>query len=754
MNQESSALDGEQGRPAEILARSEVFGCLGETIRERLLHAMADMVVPEGHVPLRQGEGSEALFVVVSGGFEVRLRRGEDREDVLDTIGPGGTFGEIQVVVGGVSTTTVAAVAGSRVLRLSQQDFEALCEESPELLETVARLARRRLQRQQLLEVLSALLGPLDLDGGVLAAIERQGSWVTLRRGEVLFRRGDPGDAWYVVTSGRLAVVDPTVDDRADHPLAELGRGEALGELALLTGEPRSATVHALRDSELVRFSMDDFSTLLAAVPQVLDAVLRTLARRLVRRAGLPDPKRIAGLTVALVPASPDVAVSVFADRLTAALGRYGATRQLRSDHLAGIGVGPEKNLPPRSDPARTRVTAWLEAQAASHRFLLLVADAAPSDWSARVVGQADQVVVVADADGDPLPSGLEEHLMPPGTAWQPRRLLSLLHRDGSRPPRETARWLDERSVDDHVHVRMDRSEDIDRLARSIAGRGVSLVLSGGGARCFAQLGVVRAMREQGIPIDLVAGTSAGAMSAFLVAADRSDDEMRHAAGLFHRARPMRGYTLPLFSLKGGQRLTRALQDQCGDVRIEDLWIPFVAVSSNLTRKAAELHTRGPAWAALRASGSVPGVVDPFVQDGELLVDGALTDNLPVRVARHRLAGRVIAVDVAASGPLTDVPGDYPSPWRAAAGRLVRRSESRRQRESPPGLPDVLVHSMLLASLATTEQMRLEADLYLRPELAEFGTQASAMYERIIEAGYLYARSRLRTFTPADDGQW
>jgi NTE family protein len=736
-----------------MLSRSDVFGPLHQSIRDRLLDAMTYMVVPARSAVLRQGEEADALFFIVSGRFDVRLRHANDPEVVIDTVGPGETVGELQVVVGGVATATVVAVAEGRVLRLSHPHFDALCEESPELLEAVARLARRRLQRQQLLEVMPSLLGPLDAD--VLAAIERQGTWVSLRRGEVLFRQGDPGDAWYVVTSGRLAVVEPTVEHRQDRVLGEVGRGEALGELALLTGESRSATVYALRDCELVRFSMSDFSELLAAVPQVRDAVLRTLARRLVRREGPPDRKEFAGLTLALVPAGPDVAVGVLADRLTAALACFGPTLQLRSDCLAQIGVGREMVHRPDSHPAWTRIGAWLEAQAVSHRFLLLVADAAPNGWSARAVGQADEVIVVADGDGDPLPGALEEQLLPPGTAPHPRRLLSILHRDGSTPPQGTARWLDARTIDEHVHVRMDRPDDVERLARAIAGRGVALVLSGGGARCFAQLGVVRAMREQGIPIDLVAGTSAGAMSAFLVAAGRSDDDMRRAAYLFHRAHPMRGYTLPLFSLKRGERLSRALRDQCDEVQIEDLWIPFVAVSSNLTRRSAQLHTRGPVWAALRASGSLPGIVDPFVQDGELLVDGALVDNLPVRVARERLAGRVIAVDVAAAQPLAHAAGHYPSPWRELPGRLVRLGEKRRRQDPPPpGLLEVLLHSMLLASLGSVEQMRGEADLYLRPELAGFGTQASAMYERIIDAGYLYARDRLTTFARAEDGQW
>lgn len=749
MDSEPSGVEGELRRAAVVLSHSEVFGSLGDVVRERLLHAAAKTSVTAGHVVLGQGEAANALFIVVSGRFEVRLRRDNDEEVVIDAIGPGDTIGEMQIVTGGVSTATVIAIDEGRLLRLSHQDFAGLCEDSPDVLEMVARRAKRRMQRHQLLEVMHSLLGPLD--GTVLAALERQGTWVSLPRGEVLFRRGDPGDAWYIVAGGRLAVVDPDVGHRPEQLLAEVGRGEALGELSLLTGESRSATVYALRDSELVRFSMSDFSELLAAAPQVLDTVLRTLAQRLIRRDGSPGRREAAGLTLALVPATPEVAVGALADRLGAVLSRFGATISLRSADLAEIGLGREMVHRPESHPAWTRIGAWLEAQAVSHRFLLLVADAEPNAWSSRAVAQADQVILVADRDGDPLPGTLEKGLLPAGTGRRPRRILSLLHRDGARPPQGTARWLDARTVDEHVHVRMDRPDDIERLARSIAGRGVSLVLSGGGARCFAQLGVVRAMREQGIPIDLVAGTSAGAMSAFLVAGDRSDDEMRRAALLFHRARPMRGYTLPLFSLKRGERLSRALKNQCDEVQIEDLWIPFVAVSSNLTRRSPQLHTRGPVWAALRASGSLPGIVDPFVQDGELLVDGALVDNLPVRVARERLTGRVIAVDVAAAQPMARVSGDYPSPWREVAGHLVRPGGKRRRQDPPPGLLELLLQSMLLASRTTVERRRLEADLCLRPELAEFGLQATGLHERIIEAGYVYARDRLTAFVLASD---
>ena len=736
--------DSERQEIQALLAGSACFGALDLALRERLAAALQHMLVAPGQALLSQGVAGDGLFLIASGQFEVRLRLGDGNEEPIDTVGPGDTVGEMQLVVGGVASATVLALGPARVLLLQRPAFDALCQSAPELLESCVRVVRRRLQQRQLRAVLPSLLGPLDSDA--LAALEQQISWLTLRRGEVLFHQGDHGDAWYVVTSGRLAVVEPARHDQPERRLAEVARGEGVGEMALLTQEPRSATVYALRDCDLVRFPADHLAQLVASSPQVTYAILQTLARRLMERADGPRRRKASDVTVVLVPASAAVAVAAVAARLAAALARFGHTLLVGSAQLDQIGVARETANRPHSHPAWIRVETWLDEQSAAHRYVVLVADAAPNAWSARAVGRADQVIVVGDAQGDPDPGALEQALLPAAAApHHSRRLLALLHRDGSRAPRGTARWLDARRVDAHLHIRLDRDDDIGRLARAVAGRSVALALSGGGARCFAHIGVVRALRERAIPIDLVTGTSAGALSAFLVAAEMSNAEMSRSALQFHLARPFSSYTLPLFSLLRGDRLSRALVQQCGDTEIEDLWLPFVAVSSNLTRRSVELHSRGLAWAALRASCSLPGIVEPQIRDGQILVDGGLIDNLPVGVARARLAERVIAVDVGSDQSLSFAGSAYPSPWKALLERFTRR----RAHLSPPGLLDVLLHSMLLSSLAHAEQMRLNADLCLRPDLARYGMLETAQHVQIIEAGYRHAREHLAGFDAA-----
>jgi len=722
-----------------LLSASEVFGALDEGDRARLARAMRPEIAQPGQALLRQGEAGDALFVVARGLLEVRLRR-DGSEAVIDTVGRGDVVGELQVVVGGAASATVLAAGAAQVYRLQREDFETLCAAAPTLLEPLVRIAARRLQRRQMLSVLPAMFGALD--AGDLAALERQVTWRTLRRGDVLFRKGDPGDAWYVVTSGRLAVVEPARDGQPERVLSEVGRGEGVGEMALVTGQQRSATVYALRDAELARFPVELVAELVATRPQVTHAMLRALALRVMQQSGTPQRVDGGGLTFTLVPAAPGVDLAGLARRLTAALGRFGSARQVGSAHLHEVGVGHGAIDRPDQHPTWIRVGAWLDEQNAAHRFLVLVVDPTPNAWGARAVGHADRVILVGDAQGDPNPGSLERALLPGSDERRDvRRLLVLLHADGAQPPRDTARWLDARTVEAHLHLRLDRDDDVDRLARRLAGRGVALALSGGGARCCAHMGVVRAMRERGIPIDLVAGTSAGAMTGYLAAAGVSHEEMNRSAQRFYRARPFKGYTLPVFSLLRGERLSDALKQQCGDIRLEDLWLPLVVVSSNLTRRSVELHTRGPVWQALRASCSLPGLVEPVIHDGQLLVDGGLIDNLPVGVARERLPGRVIAVDVTADLDVRTTATAYPSPWFDFAARLV--GQRAQGPKAPPGIFEVMMHSMLLASLAHTQRMRLEADLCLRPDLAQFGLLALGRYAEIIEAGYRCAQQHL-----------
>jgi predicted acylesterase/phospholipase RssA/CRP-like cAMP-binding protein len=592
--------------------------------------------------------------------------------------------------------------------------------------------------REQLASHLAALFDTAD--PAALTQIEADVEWVSLSGGETLFRRGEPGDAAYILISGRLRVVD---DART---LNEVGAGETVGEMALLSGELRSATVYAVRDSLLAKLSADAFHRLVERYPRVLRRITGLLVERL-RNYGAATPRARSGVkTIAIVPAGERGDAAEFSQRLAGALALHGATLVLdpsridRSLERNGIARSGEHDL------ASLRLVQWLNEQELAHRFVLYEADSHPSPWTDRAVRQADQVLFIADAAGTPEPGEIERQL---ADRWRgaraPTRTLVLLHSADGAPPQNTSAFLAPRLIDRHYHVRAGSAEDFARLARCLAGVGIGLVLGGGGARGLAHLGVLRALSEAGVPIDWVGGTSIGALIAALVAQRRSPDEA------FVRAKEyfvsLRDPTLPLVSLLAGRRIGVQLERALGDVAIEDLPLPYFCVSTNLSRATQTIHERGLLVRAIRASISLPGILPPVSLDRDLHVDGGLVNNLPIDVmAVKQEIGAVLAVDVSAEVEMRTSPDleSALSGWRV----LWRRINPRAERTAVPGIMTLLTRSAIVASIHWERERRTAeaASLYLHIPLADLRLLAFERIDEIAARGYESTREKIRVW--------
>jgi NTE family protein len=254
---------------------------------------------------------------------------------------------------------------------------------------------------------------------------------------------------------------------------------------------------------------------------------------------------------------------------------------------------------------------------------------------------------------------------------------------------------------------------------------------------------VIRAIREAGIPIDLVAGTSMGAMVGALCALGQPPDEMLDRCRAWTRERPWGDFTLPLAAIVRGRRVRRALTHLLGDARIEDLWLPFACVTANLSRSVAETHTSGPLMPLVLASNSVPGLAPPVHYRGEVHVDGGVMDNLPVGALRAMGAGKVIAVDVGTEIRLNAPPrlDDCPSGW----GLLWDRVTGRPSRSLP-----VFVSVSRALTLASDDRVQAacrDANLTLRPSLDGYASTDFKDIDRIAELGFRYATEHLAPWT-------
>ena len=582
------------------------------------------------------------------------------------------------------------------------------------------------------------------LDAGLIKGLLGQITWVSLRGGDPLFRRDDPGDAMYLVVSGRLRVVKR--DDMGQvHVLREVGRGESVGEMALLTGEARTATVVAVRDTELAALSREAFDRLLASEPRAVVGVTRMLAGWLARSGDL----RPAGApnTIAIVPLGQAGGLPDFVARLARLLSSHGPTLHLSAGRVDGLlGEGTAQALEGTS--AYARATRWLNDQEGLARFVFYEADPTPTPWTARCLGQADRVLRVADAHDTPDPGPVRPSRTHPRAAGSSVfEELVLLHPQGTTPS-GTARWLRLGTFAAHHHLRAGDDADVERLARHLAGKAVGLVLGGGGARGFAHIGVIRALIEAGIPIDRVGGASMGAVIGAQYASGLSPDEMlelnRHG---WLKFKPHRRYTLPLISLLSEAAGDRMVQMMFGDRQIEDLWVNYFCVSTNLSRAELVVHREGPVGRWVRASASIPGSAPPIVADGgDLLVDGGALDNVPVGAMREMGEGPIIAVDVS---PTVDLVVDQnlrkaPTPWEMIFGRFRRG----RRRPVFPSLFQILYRTALLSSIRAARRGLDRVSLYLEPPTSGFEIFDMEAMERIAEVGYRYAAEKVREWRP------
>ncbi len=556
-----------------------------------------------------------------------------------------------------------------------------------------------------------------DLDTASMTAIESELALMVLPGGTPLFRQGEAADAVYVVASGCLGVFRHEDGQGTEEPglIAEITPGNIVGEMSLLSHTQRTRSVAALRDSEVWRLAQSSFEALTNRHPEVLPALMRNIA---VRNAMGPVKRRRQPRTFALLPAGPDVPSARFAVLLANALGRIG-------DQVQMLGADSYSEEP-----------EWFAQCEMNSSFVLYRADATPTPWTELCLRQADCLIVVRRA-GDDRPTRLpfEIEASQAGAVFHRRRELVLLHDSHDPAPGSTAPMLAGGVYGQHHHVRLDLPSDFDRLARLITGHAVGVVMAGGGARAFTHIGVVKALRASGVPIDLTGGTSMGAIIAAAVASRWSDEELTQRFRVaFVTNNPLRDYTFPFVSLFRGRHVMELLRSAFGDKDIEDLILPFYCVSANLTTSHADVHTTGRAWRWLRASVSLPGVLPPFTDAGQVHVDGGVIDNLPVREMRRMGRGITIGVDVDTAGALSAGAGVEDS-W--SAWQFFRRLVWKRKETLPiPSIVRILLRSALVSSTARATEDRAAADLMIVPPMDRYDLLDWTSFDAAIETGY------------------
>lgn len=573
-----------------------------------------------------------------------------------------------------------------------------------------------------------------SLGENAIAHLLTKFSHVECSQNDVLFYQGDPSDNVYVVASGKLAAL-LTLPSGEVKTVGYVLPGETVGELGAMVNEPRSLTIKALRDSHLLMLSTSNFIELCHQYPSVMFAALHPIITRSSNIMQILSSSK-AHRHVVLVPANNKTPVAEFFKLLFAYAEKFSTLLMVSDDQ------------PDFQEPGLTalqikeRIQARLLKKRPSAKILYMLSS---NDTPLATVAfkKANAVYIIGEGDAS---AKIDQTVL---DKIEARRLhlrsdpeLILLHKEGTLAPKHTSRWLALTDFGLHHHVRMDNTKDFQRVLRFIRGKAVGLVLSGGGTRGWAHIGVIKALREAKIPIDIIGGTSAGAVAAACYALHQSPidayDKFYEIVTRSAKTISWFNITWPVISLFSAKNFTTAQQTVFGDKRIEDLWLPYFCVSCNLSKNREEVHRSGVLWEKIRASTSIPGLIPPMLIEEDIHLDGGLLNNLPVDVMREWVGhkGKIIAVELN-SFVMQKHHYAFP-PILTLKDVIFAKLGFNKSKYYFPRFLDTFLRGLFMSSTTKTRQNSLAANIFVNLDLRAYRFLDSnpKFASGLMEAGY------------------
>lgn len=664
--------------------------------------SVSRITLQPGETLIEEGDEASSVYVLVDGSLSVSRSVAGESAKLAEITDAGSVVGEMVSMGGGTRSATVTADGVSELLAFSSARFHELLETEPDFTGALVAVAMRRAEEGELAELLASHFGIVDDD--LLMSTCGSVEWIRLAQGDVLVSEGDPSDAAYFVIRGRLRAtrLDPATGSVVH--LGESGRGDVVGEMGLLGNTSRTATVTAVRDTVLAKLDEASFLGLVDRQPRLMVEVALNAAARSETPRWHSSSKAVVAIAV-----GEGIDGSEMMTVLQEELESYGEVGLLSPDRVDAILDAPDASAARRGEVGDVRLSRLIhEVELASDHVIV---DMGPSagPWARRAHGMADRLLLAVRPD----PSEGDVHRLNALASVGPgevRRTLVVVHPSRPDRPAETRELMSRFRADDVIHIVAGEASDLARLARMAVGRGRALVLSGGGGRGFAHIGVIRALQELDYPVDIVGGTSIGGVIGAAIAeggpasqiVDWAQDQFPGAID----------YTIPIVALAKGGRIAGSAQETWGQRDVEDLWLTFFCLSTNLSAARVHVHRSGPLVPAIRATSAIPGVLPPVPFGDDLLVDGGVLNNLPMDIARDLTPhGRLIAVDVApVRGP--GAHGDYGlsvSGWDALRTRLGSKGRTY------PRMSAVLMRSMISASMRERDNQTRAglADCYL-----------------------------------------
>lgn len=620
-----------------------------------------------------------------------------------------------------------------------------------------------------------------------LAAVQELFVEEVHQKGDTICRQGEEGNTFYVVLDGELDVL---VGEAHQQLIAVLKRGDFFGEMALLQGGKRTATIMASRRARLMSLDRTAFNTLFMKNPKALEYFTRILCKRL---ANMNKGEVMRGSTMTItVGAEPhlkgkSLIASYLADYLHELTGQDVLLVNVQMSKTAAEGVVgkllSEDQHPDRKEvndvlrtdiggvsllevPARTDLPIPYYAERASNLISNLSGDFPfmVFDLNTNVAGLMDSVPLFSDVfieivdvaqpvsnnanrqndSQDGAPTKLRKYQVV--NLFNPTsRPISLNHCEPFVIPEDRGLTV---SFDPLAYLRSNNRNaaalPIQRLARKILGASVGIALGGGAAFGIAHLGVLKVLEKNNIPIDLIAGCSQGSIIGVGYAAGITVDEMIEMAyrlGRRQNALLAVDLTLTKPGLLAGQKFIDIFRPLLGaKTTFEDLALPCRTVATDVESGERVSIGTGSLSDAFRASASVPMVFSPMKIGDRVLVDGGVSDPVPAEIVNMMGADLCVAVNVVP--PLKKGVENAVS----HAFRMMSWMNPLTWLEESAGLPnmfDIIMNAMQTLQYELGNFKAISADVLINPELSDFTWVEYYRSEELIQRGIAAAEQAL-----------
>jgi predicted acylesterase/phospholipase RssA/CRP-like cAMP-binding protein len=556
-----------------------------------------------------------------------------------------------------------------------------------------------------------------------LRMLVEQSETLELETNQVLFYQDEPSDYVFYLIDGHLEGFSSS-----DFILKviEIHRGEVIGEMGVVSGEPTSLAVRASVPSQVLKIKREVFLGFFKKDPELLMILTQRIARRLrnvildLRTTHYPYKN------IALVLLSKGIDLT----DMKAVFAKYTSV-----DHV---------KIYEKEDWKKTKmdiVPFFYECEE-DIGINIYIADYHEEQWSQAVLDHVDYIYLMVKDSESPTLNTEKIALL----RNRPADIVIIHSEQG--PYENTARFYEQYPFKRHHHV-MKTKAHYQRLYRYMTGQAIGLVFSGGGLRGYVHYGLVKALLEANIPIDCIGGSSMGAaLGGFLALHydwDSFDKALHSLMNLFRDRRAYRYLTLPLVSLLSGELLTQLIKENFSPYQIEDLPTNFFCIVSNLSKIQKEIKTKGSLWEWIRASVSVPGAIPPFEKNGEIYVDGSVCANLPVQDMRDYLdqAGKIIAFNVHIH-PFSRVSYSFPPILKFTD--MVKYKLGLKKEYVLPHFNDILVEASFINQYMHKANEMKKADIVISPDTSSFNLHDAKNGGKLHMFAYELAKEKLREY--------